>query len=297
VVIATRDRPQMLREAIASVVGQRYDGPIETVVVFDQAEPDMSLVTEDTLRPVRVVTNDRSAGLPGARNAGVAASVGAYLAFCDDDDLFLPDKTRRQVDYLLSHSQNEVVVCGIEVKYRDGEVIDRPLDQDILTFDDLLRSRVMQALFQTAMLHRDAWERIGPDDEAIPGGYGEDYEWLLRAARRQPIGVVSEPLVCIRWSGGSFFANRWRTIDEALAYLLDRYPEFSRYRKGHARVLGQRAFALAAAGDRGAALQLAAKTFMTNPLERRTPLAVAVAAGAVPADSIIGWLNARGRGM
>ena len=186
---------------------------------------------------------------------------------------------------------------GIEVQYKDAECVQRPLELAQLTFDDLLRSRVMQALFQTAMLHRSAWDRIGPDDEEIPGGYGEDYEWLLRAARRKPLAVVSDPLVRIRWSGGSFFANRWRTIDSALGYLLDRYPEFSRYRAGHARVLGQRAFALAAAGDRGEALRLAAKTFSVNPLERRTPLAVAVAVGAVRADSVVGWLNARGRGM
>lgn len=298
VVITTRDRPELLRQAIDSVIAQDYEGVVETVVVFDQTAPDTSLERTDEFRPVRVTTNDRTPGLPGGRNAGVAASTGDFLSFCDDDDLFLPLKTRLQIDALLAaEASSEVVVCGIEVQYKDAECVQRPLELAQLTFDDLLRSRVMQALFQTAMLHRSAWDRIGPDDEEIPGGYGEDYEWLLRAARRKPLAVVSDPLVRIRWSGGSFFANRWRTIDSALGYLLDRYPEFSRYRAGHARVLGQRAFALAAAGDRGEALRLAAKTFSVNPLERRTPLAVAVAVGAVRADSVVGWLNARGRGM
>lgn len=298
VVIATRDRPEMLREAIESVRSQDYAGIIETVVVFDQTEPDSSLASNDASRPVVVTTNTATPGLPGARNTGVSMSTGSLLSFCDDDDLFLPAKTRKQVDALTSAgTRHELVVCGIRVEYKGEAPVDRPIEAQEITFDDLLKSRIMQALFQTAMLSRGAWALIGPDDEAIPGGYGEDYEWLLRAAKRCPIGVVPEPLVTIRWSGGSFFADRWHTIDEALAYLLERYPEFAQHRKGHARVLGQRAFALAAAGDRRGALKVAATTLRTNPLERRTPLAIAVALGLVKADRVVKALNSRGRGM
>lgn len=298
VVIATRDRLALLRQAVDAVIAQTYEGVVETIVVFDQNIPDESFTSDDDRRPVRVVSNTHTEGLPGARNSGVEHATGEYLSFCDDDDLFLPSKTATQVEFLSLHGDEfEAVVCGIEVAFKDQPAVARPLDQQVLTFDDLLATRVMQALFQTVMIRRSSWEDIGPDDENIPGGYGEDYEWLLRVAKRGHIGVVPAPLVTIRWSGGSFFANRWRTIDDALAYLLARYPEFERHPAGHARILGQRAFALAASGDRRAGARMALTAARAHPLERRVPLALAVACGLVSADKVVTALNRRGRGI
>ena len=80
---------------------------------------------------------------------------------------------------------------------------------------------------------------IGLIDEELPGGYAEDYDWLLRAARTGPIVCVPEPLVRIYWHDSSFFVSRWTVIDEALTYLLARNPEFSRQPGGLARIEGQ----------------------------------------------------------
>ena len=59
VVIATRDRPEMLRQAISAINASDYEGPIETVVVFDQCDPDLSIVSDDPLRQVRAIANAR----------------------------------------------------------------------------------------------------------------------------------------------------------------------------------------------------------------------------------------------
>ena len=87
VVIATRNRPEMLRSAIQAVMEQSYPGRIECVVVFDRTEPDLSLRRDDGSRQVVVVENSRVGGLAGARNAGILASTGELVAFCDDDDV------------------------------------------------------------------------------------------------------------------------------------------------------------------------------------------------------------------
>jgi len=62
-VIATRDRPQMVREAIGAALSQDYAGDIEVVVVFDQSTPDLTLARTGPTRSVRVITNTHSAGL------------------------------------------------------------------------------------------------------------------------------------------------------------------------------------------------------------------------------------------
>ena len=87
---------------------------------------------------------------------------------------------------------------------------------------------------------------IGLVDEQIPGSYGEDYDWLLRAARRRPIVAVEQPLVEVYWHWQSFFAERWEAIADALAYLLGKHPELRADRQGLARIQGQIAFAQAA---------------------------------------------------
>jgi glycosyltransferase involved in cell wall biosynthesis len=110
VVIATRDRPALLREALDAVVAQDYAGDIECVVVHDQSAPDRSVECDTKVaqpghglvrRVIRVVENPRTPGLAGARNTGVDEASGELIAFCDDDDVWLPEKLGLQVAELL----------------------------------------------------------------------------------------------------------------------------------------------------------------------------------------------------
>jgi hypothetical protein len=297
VVVPTRDRPALLAEALAAVAGQCYDGVVETVVVFDRDAPDHGLARDDPRRPVRVLCNTRTPGLAGARNTGLLAATGDLVAFCDDDDTWLPDKLRLQVD-ALERSGADVAVGGIAVEY-DGHRVERVPAAATLTFPDLLRSRVMEAHPSTYLARRASvvGGPVGLVDEALPGSYAEDYEWLLRAARAGDVAVVRRPLARVRWHDSSFFARDWDTIAAALGYLLERYPEFRSQRRGLARVLGQIAFARAASGQRGQALRVAGAAVRADPLQPRAPLAAAVALGLLRADRLLRLLHARGRGI
>ncbi|MEZ5342925.1 MAG: glycosyltransferase family A protein [Acidimicrobiales bacterium] len=96
VVICTRDRPELVRRAIGAVLTQEHPFPIEIVLVFDHSDPDETLASDDDMRRVRVTTNDRQPGLAGARNSGIAATKNSWVAFCDDDDEWLPGKLTAQ---------------------------------------------------------------------------------------------------------------------------------------------------------------------------------------------------------
>ncbi|MBI2711044.1 MAG: glycosyltransferase family 2 protein [Actinobacteria bacterium] len=295
VVIATRDRPELLREAVAAVQASRHDGRVEVIAVFDRSEPDASLASADENRPVQVVPNRRTPGLAGARNTGILAARSDLVAFCDDDDLWLPSKLLAQVEVLAHDPSVEVVTTGILVD-AGGRLTPRVLDRDRITHADLLRSRVMEAHPSTYLTRRAALDGIGLVDEELPGSYAEDYDWLLRAARRHPVAAVRAPLVRVRWSRGSYFASRWETIDAALAHLVARHPELAAEPAGLARILGQRAFAQAALGRRSEARATARRVVELNPREQRAWLARLVAAG-VPASVVVGALNRIGRGI
>jgi glycosyltransferase involved in cell wall biosynthesis len=302
VVIATRDRPVLLRNAVASVLAQRYPGDVEVIAVFDQSEPEDELARDEVgehggARRVRVLRNGRTPGLAGARNTGITAATTDLVAFCDDDDLWLPGKLDAQVARLAEEPELEALTAGVLVEAR-GKVSTRVLDRTHITHAELLRSRVSEAHPSTYVFRREALvDGIGLVDEVLPGSYAEDYDLLLRAARRHPVGAVPLPLAKVFWHRSSFFAERWRTIIDALDHLVAAHPELATEPAGLARIEGQQAFAHASMGDRRGAWQTARRALGHNRKEPRAYLALAVASGVVRSEWVLRALQAGGRGI
>lgn len=302
VVIATRDRPQLLRRAVASVLAQRYSGDIEVLVIFDQSEPEADLAHESTtddgaVRQVRVLRNQRVPGLAGARNTGITTAATDLVGFCDDDDLWLPGKLTAQVAALDADPGLELVTTGVLVEAR-GKVSSRVLDRDRITHAELLRSRVSEAHPSSFLFRRAALaDGIGLVDEDLPGSYAEDYDLLLRAARRHDVGAVPLPLAKVFWHRSSFFAERWKTIVEALDHLVAAHPELATAPAGLARIEGQQAFAQASMGDRRAAVTTARRALGRDRRQARAWLALLVASGAVRSEWVLRALQAGGRGI
>lgn len=296
VVIATRNRPEMVREAIDAALGQEYAGPIEVVVVADQSEPDRDLERRAVGREVRVVVNRRSPGLAGARNTGIEEASHDLVAFCDDDDYWLPAKLRLQVDALTSRPGAVLCATGIRVQY-DGDEFDRVLDTTEVPVGALLRDRHTELHPSTFLVRREQLEQVGYVDEQVPGGFGEDYDFLLRCSRPHPVVNVPTPLTVVRWGKQSFFFRRWQTMAEGLGWLLDRHPDFETSPRGSARLRGQIAFAESAMGNRRTSARWALGALRRNPVEPRAYLALAVSSGAVKPDRVMELLHRRGKGI
>ena len=297
VVVATRDRRELLDRAARSILDQRYAGRVEVLLVFDRSDPVEPAIGTPSGRTVRVLRNTRTPGLAGARNTGILEASGELIAFCDDDDEWLPGKLRSQARLLGEAPGASLVATGIEV-VADGRRTERIAEGTRIEFDDLLRSRIQELHPSSFLLRRDdVLDRIGLVDEQIPGSYGEDYEFLLRAAKAGPIAYVREPLVRVHWHRSSFFQDRWAVVVRAIAYLLDRYPEFGRSPRGLARLRGRMAFAYAAMGERAQARRWARSSLAANPFERRAYLALVVSSGLLPAATLVRIANRAGRGI
>lgn len=296
VVIATCDRPGKLERAVRAVLDQDYAGSVQCLVVYDGVEVRPLAIDVPPGRELVHLANARTKGLPGGRNTGCDAASGELLAFCDDDDCWQPDKLRRQVEALLADPAGVAVTCGVRLA-GPGIDRDRPGPTRPVTLDDLLADRIMEVHPSTLLVPRSTVAAAGPVDEDIPGGYAEDYEWLLRIAALGPIAVVPAPLVVVEWHGGSFFFGRWATIVDALRYLLERHPEFARSKHGTARIRGQIAFALAASGRRREALRELRTVARLNPAEKRIAATMPVLAGLVSGERVLALAQSRGRGV
>ncbi|MDR6323492.1 glycosyltransferase family A protein [Actinoplanes couchii] len=297
VVIPTRNRPELVRRAIDAVRAQKYPGELRVVVVFDQADPDYQLASAGDV-PVLVLTNMRAEGLAGARNTGVLALDTDLIAFCDDDDRWLPDKLRRQVAALLAEPEAEFATCAIEVEY-EGRCTARLAGRSRVSIDDLARSRMSMLHSSSFLMRREALgaDAIGLVAEDAPGSQNEDWDLLLRAARRTPIVHVDEPLVRVLWGRTSHYAYEYATKISSLRWMMRRHPEISGCRPGAARVYGQLACWSAASGNRGAAWRYTREAVRANWREPRAAIALAAMTGAVKVENVLSVLHRRGRGI
>ncbi len=291
-IIPTRDRPEMLRRAVLSVLGQRYEGDVECLVIFDRQEPARPDVAVQGNRVLNIGRNVRTPGLAGTRNSGALIAAGEYLAFLDDDDEWHPDKLLRQMEALRREPGASMATCGI-VLASGGKTHTRVPRETSVTLDDLTTSRRAEVHSSTLLMRRDRFvDEIGLIDEEIPGSYGEDYDVLLRAAKIAPLVAVTEPLVTVNWTV-SYFNDRWQTMVEAIHYHLEKHPELKTPRN-LSRMYGRLAFAHAASGEAREARSWARRSIGLNWRQPRGYISYLVSLGR-PSSFVGGEGGARRR--
>ena len=208
VIIPTYNRAALLREAVASVLAQSY-AALELIVV-DDGSTDETAAALRSLRGLRLVRQDHT-GMPGqARNAGARVARGAYLAFLDSDDLWLPHKLAVQVAAAqaagdaINHTR-ERWLRGERVISQRGQRHRRSGD----LFADSLRKCIIGP--STVLLRREVFERAGGfrDDLEI----AEDYELWLRLTARHPVAYVERESVIKRAGHGDQLSERYGHIE------------------------------------------------------------------------------------
>lgn len=296
VIITTRGRPELVRESIAAVVAQSYPGNIECIVVHDQEPPDESLRLLGTAQhSVRVAANRRTPGEPGARNTGLGLAAGDFIATCDDDDVWHPGKLQAQVKRLLDEPDLLVVGSGMRLLLPGNRIVDWPGRQERISYQLLLRNRVKELHCSTLVMRREAFVKAGLYDEKLP--CGEDYDWVLRAAKVGSIGLVEQPLADIHKDGTSWYQGAADKTVQGLEYLLAKHPDIATSRRGHARILGQIAYARSSLGERGPALRYTLRALSRWPFSPHPYIALVQITTRVHPRHVLRAVQLLGRGQ
>ncbi len=193
-VIPTYNRAGTILRAVNSVLGQTHSD-FEVIVVDDGSSDDTAgLLAGIGDNRVRLLRHDRNRGAAAARNTGVAAAAGEFVAFLDSDDAWLPQKLAVQLVALRAAHPDQAVSChGVLMHLLDHQVErEQPLEN---SEDWLLRLTLDCNLSPgtTQLARRDVFARIGFLDETLPRF--EDWDWLLRYAESGGrILALREPL-------------------------------------------------------------------------------------------------------
>ena len=191
VIVPVHNGADFLEEALTAIAAQTH--PDVEIVVIDDGSTDASVALasrflESFPRGV-LVPRATTAGVATARNDGIRRASSALLAFCDQDDVWLPVKLERQLAHLDAHPGDAVVMVRQE-PFLDG------LDEyPAWLLPDRVFGDLGGVLPCTALVRREAFDVVGEFDVTKSGA--DDFDWVVRA-RHAGVGVAVCPEVLMR---------------------------------------------------------------------------------------------------
>lgn len=199
VIVPNYNYSQYLGDCLNAILNQNYSN-LEIIFV-DDGSTDISVTIAESFRQrVKVVVQEHQ-GVNAARNLGIKNSTGAYVAFCDSDDVWLPDKIELQVNFLESSGEFGLVYSGICVVDENLQFI---RNQDAKYAGDCSKEflkhpseAIVLLGASTSLIRRDLINEIGVFDETMRGP-GEDWDFFRRVAENSLINYIPQYLVLYR---------------------------------------------------------------------------------------------------
>lgn len=269
VVMPARNRAQTVPAALDSVLHQSWR-ELEVLIVDDASDDECvhTAVAAVAARDPRVRYLRRAVcgGPSAARNTGIAATRGEFVAFQDDDDVWLPGKLERQMAVFDRLGPACVLVGGPLERQPDGQPprrFDWPVLADGTWVDVHALARSFRCFVQTAVVRRSVLDQGVVFDEAIRTA--EDWEWVMRVCALGGAATIRD--LCVvspEQSGG--LASRFDLRPSSYARILERQKALLlRHPKTEGLIRYERAKALAVAGKRGEACSEALRAWRRDP--------------------------------
>ncbi|RLB20135.1 MAG: glycosyl transferase [Deltaproteobacteria bacterium] len=238
VIIPTRNRAKLVKKAVTSVLNQTFED-LEVVVVDDASDDNTRQVVKsfDDSR-VNYIFLKRRSGPAGARNTGIKAARGRYIAFIDDDDEWMAEKLKKQImKFEMCDRGVGLIYCGYYNMYKDLIVEKKAPQFRGEVFQTALRSCPIGS--PTPLIRKECFIAVGMFDENLPAC--EDWDLWIRISRCYQFDFVPEFLAIRYVHGVQLSTDLKRTIAARENILKKYYHELKKHREilsWHYRRLG-----------------------------------------------------------
>ncbi len=235
VIIPTHNFAEYISESIDSVLAQTYRG-FEIIIVDDGSTDNTKEVVEKWGQSDKVrYFYQENKGPGAARNRGIKESKGDYIAFLDADDLWLPEKLKKQMDKFNQSPELGFIHTDYVLFNENGTMQNRKFgikSKKNLSghiFPYLLRECFVRT--STVMLRKECFEKIGFFEEAY---LSEDYDFLLRLSKEYQAGYVDETMAKCREHIKQAHLNiekTYESVENVINKTLKRFPELENDRE------------------------------------------------------------------
>jgi len=224
VVIPTYNHAKYVTKAVESVLIQTYPN-IEIIVVDDGSTDNTTEVLRPYLAKIQYIYK-QNGGTSSALNCGINQATGKYICWLSADDMFMPEKTAKQV-FLMEHDGpfgfSYTSFTFVDAVGKAGDVINSFYYEN--KKDMVLK--LMEGCFingSTVMMQKSALEKTGGFDETLPTAH--DYDMWFRLLRNYPCGFLDEQLLKYRWHGENMSLYGVDCGDRVKATAKELFPEW-----------------------------------------------------------------------
>lgn len=203
VIITTRNRKELLITALESVLAQTYR-PLDIIIVDDRSSDGtnkrVSMYMQDHPEcKFRYFRNEKKGGANIVRNIGANMAKGHYLAYLDDDDIWVSTKLEKQVDAIENDNQIALVTC---YRYKKDKIETVPTDisEDVILYNNVAGS------FSFCLFRKSDLVAVGGHDEGLQNA--QDWDLWLKLSRKGLIVAVPEPLVKYAYMAGNRISEK-----------------------------------------------------------------------------------------
>ena len=258
-----------IKPAVESVLNQTY-GHLELVVVDDGSTDGTVARLEEVRDPRLTVVRCAHRGSAPTRNEAIRRTTGKYVGLLDGDDLYLPGKLERHIEFLESSPKTDVSFSRFQSIDEDGiemGVPSRPPEQP-LSFETLLVGFPVNG--SSAVVRRSAFETAGLFDEELPSCLDLDLWLRLALVRDGNLHCVPEILTLYRRRRGQITGD-WRRMERGWNMMLRKMGSLvpSRtgavYQQAAAHWYWYLAYLADSQGDRRAALKCLGRSVQFKP--------------------------------
>ncbi|NQV89889.1 glycosyltransferase [Candidatus Uhrbacteria bacterium] len=194
VIMSVYNGERFLRDAVLSVLAQN-EQDLELLLVDDASSDSTSLIIKELAQEdsrIRILTNSTNLGLTKSLNIALAHAQGKYIARLDADDIALPNRFTKQLEFLNTHSDIDVLGTAYIWIDESGSVIDHP--STITDSDELHRTlpRFNPFLHSSIMMRKRVLDHVGGYDETYKKA--QDYDLWLRLSSSHRFANLPEVL-------------------------------------------------------------------------------------------------------
>ncbi|MBD0726569.1 hypothetical protein B6A10_15455 [Flavobacterium sp. L1I52] len=216
VIVPTYNRTDYLKLTLESIKNQTFQD-FEIIVIDDGTPNDNNLILCSTFEKIKYIKIENSGGPAKPRNRGMKEAKGSYIAFVDDDDIWLPNKLEQQLAVLEQNPEFGLVHSCCEVIDENGiktnEIIGRPGSPDVKHGDVAMRMMGNWTLMMpTPLIRKKVIDQVGFFNEIMPPA-GEDVEYFTRCSFVSKIFYIDEPLALYRRHSNNISGNSIKYLE------------------------------------------------------------------------------------